>query len=485
MSTTAAAPTSAPAGRLHVRGLELLEREAGVVGLFALYVVVVLAALSQTLVQDSWLTLVSGREIAQHGLPSTDTLTVWSHGKPWVDQQWLAQIAFYGLDRLGGIKLVLLTHAFLLGSAFAAALAVARRQASQKSVVLVGAVCMFLAPWALQMRAQSFAPLLFVVLMGLLAADSRAPSRRVLLVLPILALWANLHGTAVLGAVLVVLRALTRLRAAPGRRVESLALLASPALLVASPYGLSSIGYYHRMLTSPLLGKFLNEWRPSTPSSTTALFYVLAFAATALVARHVRALARFELFALVSLAASALLAVRSIVWFALACTILLPPLLDRELASRSSASRLLPRGRLAPLVAPLAIVVAVAVVATRPAAWFERAFPADAVPALRHELRDPGVRVIADDRHADWLLWQLPELRGRLAYDVRFELFSPGQFRELIAYRGRAGTDWQAAGRGYALVVLDPTEVPPAALRQYGRPLYRSDDLVVLRNRSA
>jgi hypothetical protein len=485
MSTSAAAGTSAPAERLHVRGLELLEREAGGVALFALYVVVVLAALPRTLVQDSWLTLVSGREIAQHGLPSTDTLTVWGHGERWVDQQWLAQLVFYGLDRLGGMKLVLLTHALLLGSAFAAALAVARRRASQKSVVLVGAVCMFVAPWALQMRAQSFAPLLFVALLGLLVADSRAPSRRVLLVLPILALWANLHGTAVLGAALVALRGLTRVRAAPGRRLESLALLASPALLVASPYGLSLPGYYHRMLTSPLLGKFLNEWRPSTPSSTTALFYVLAFAATWLVARHARALHGFELLALASLTVGALLAVRSIVWFALACTILLPPLLDRELGRRPWASRLLPRGRVAPLVAPVAIVVAVSVVATRPSSWFERAFPADAVPTVRHELRDPEVRVIADDRHADWLLWELPQLRGRLAYDVRFELFSPGQFRELIAYRSRAGTDWRAAGRGYALVVLDPSEVPATAVRQYGQPLYRSDVVVVLRNRSA
>ena len=140
---------------------------------------------------------------------------------------------------------------------------------------------------------------------------------------------------------------------------------------------------------------------------------------------------------------------------------------------------------MAPLVAPLAIFVAVSVVATRPPSWFEGGFPADAVPAIQHELRDPAVRVLADDRHADWLLWQLPQLRGRVAYDIRFELFSPSQFRELIAYRSRAGSDWQAAGRGYALVVVDPREVPAATLRQYGRPLYRNDDVVVLRNRTA
>ena len=55
--------------------------------------------------------LLSGRVVAQHGLPSHDTLTVWAHGRTWVDQQWLAQLALYGLERLGGLPLVLLVHA--------------------------------------------------------------------------------------------------------------------------------------------------------------------------------------------------------------------------------------------------------------------------------------------------------------------------------------------------------------------------------------
>ena len=43
----------------------------------------------------------------------------------------------------------------------------------------------------------------------LLAADSRKPSPRVYWCLPILVLWANLHGTASLGAMLVALRGVT------------------------------------------------------------------------------------------------------------------------------------------------------------------------------------------------------------------------------------------------------------------------------------
>ena len=62
------------------------------------------------LVQDTWLTLVSGREISQHGLPSVDALTVWARGSTWIDQQWLAQLLFFWTHELGGIKLVALAH---------------------------------------------------------------------------------------------------------------------------------------------------------------------------------------------------------------------------------------------------------------------------------------------------------------------------------------------------------------------------------------
>ena len=43
--------------------------------------------------------------------------------------------------------------------------------------------------------------------------------------------------------------------------------------------------------------------------------------------------------------------------------------------------------------------------------------------AVRAETRDPGTRVWATDGTADWLLWRIPDLRGRIAFDVRFELY--------------------------------------------------------------
>ena len=41
---------------------------------------------------------------------------------------------------------------------------------------------------------------------------------------------------------------------------------------------------------------------------------------------------------------------------------------------------------------------------------------------MRAEL-EPDDRVFAPDRFSDWMLFKIPELRGRIAYDVRFELY--------------------------------------------------------------
>jgi hypothetical protein len=66
-----------------------------------------------------------------------------------------------------------------------------------------------------------------------------------------------------------------------------------------------------------------------------------------------------------------------------------------------------------------------------------------------------SVRVFADDRYADWLLWAEPETRGRVAYDIRFELFDRSKFLRLSAYRNRIGDDWRRAARGYDVVLSD------------------------------
>jgi hypothetical protein len=138
------------------------------------------------------------------------------------------------------------------------------------------------------------------------------------------------------------------------------------------------------------------------------------------------------------------------------------------------------------LAAGAAVVVAVvvAVLLTRDEPWFERSWPSEALPAVEDAAADPGVRVFATDRHADWLLWKIPELRGRVAYDVRFELYDALFFDELLAYKARKG-DWKRIVDGYEIVVLDGGSTAEHAedfLAESGaRTLYEDDVIAVVR----
>ncbi len=481
------------AGIRAARLLALVEREAVLVALSAVYAGVLLAVMPQMLVQDSWLALVSGREIAANGLPHADTFAVWTQGVEWIDQQWLAQAAVYGLVALGGVKLALLTHVGILVLAFVSGLAASRSLgASTRSVCLVGMLCMFIAPWGLQLRAQTFAIPLFVWLVWLLATDSRAPSRRVFLVLPILVLWANLHGTVVVAALLVAARGVTygvaELRkpdrsAAWARRTAILTVLPF-ACLFASPYGLALADYYRTMLVSPLMRTFVDEWGASAPSQGTMLFYVVGIVAAVLLARHRSRLTAFEQLALLAMLIAGVSAIRSIVWFALAALVLLPPLLDGAL---SDWSRHLGRApRLALAAAALgAVVVAAGVAGAQPSAWYIRAWPAAAAARAADAVaRRPEGKVFADARYADWLLWEQPQLSGRLAYDIRFELLSRTQFEQIFAYQSRSGGDWRRAIDPYDVLVVDqstdPGLVPALRTGATYEVAYRDSALAVL-----
>jgi hypothetical protein len=466
-----------------------LEREAFLVVLFAIYVVGMTWALPSQLASDTWMTLAYGREIVQHGLPSHDVLTVWAHGRTWVDQQWLGQLIFYGAFAAGGIRAALGLNMVLLAGTMALALVAARRRGgSTRSVTwfaLASFVVLAWTSWILRVQALVFP--LFVGLLWLLAADSRRPSRRVFWALPILVLWANLHGTAFLAAGLVALRGasmlLERERTLRARVPTALALLASPALLLASPYGLSLVDYYHRLLLNPAFGRYVTEWRPTKLGIATIPFYALALLAAWLAGRCKSRLTPFEQGALLVTLVLALLAVRSVVWFMLSALVLLPVALDGVLSTSWSNPRYRLLNRLMALPAPFVCAWIVIGALSHPGTWYTRNFPAGAADAVaRIAARDPGVRVFANERFADWLMLEHPELRGRTAFDGRFELLRTSELKRIVDFRLRVEGS-RAATRGYRVVVLDPKSEKKVAKAMLADParraVYRNHVLVV------
>jgi hypothetical protein len=444
-----------------------LEGQALFVAGLAAVAAVILGLVPSHLNQDGWLALVDGRYVAQHGIPHYDNLAVLTAGAHWIDQQWLAQLALYGLDRVGGLALYSSVYVFLAVGSFGLAIAAARRLgATERHVVWVLPLAAFLYfAGSFQIRTQGFAYPLFVATLWLLAADLRRPSRRVYFVFPALVLWGNLHGSASLGAGLAALYGICLLADGLRRRspwptqIKAAAfVLGGPACLLATPYGLSAVSYYRETLLNPTFKALVVEWQPVTSSTIIAIpFFAGAFATVWMLGRSRGGARPFEALALLALIAGSISAVRNITWFALAAVMLLPPILSGTLAPSPSAPR---RRRInLALVATtvLFLIIAAAKVAGQPNAWFERGYDARALATVvRSVHRAGGTQVFADGHFADWLLWREPALAGHIAYDSRLELLSARQLRSLagIAVRPPGARDPLA---GYGLLVIDTT----------------------------
>ena len=481
MSTQEATAAQPRAGRftaaLEENGLLVIA-----LGAFAIALVV---ALRTGLGGDGWLALVSGRWIVQHGLPSHDSLTTMAHGRRWTDQQWLGQLGLYGLWRLGGIKLAMFVHAFLATSGLVGAALIARKHgATARSVTWIAIPAMIAYyPVAAVMRTQSFAFPLFVATLWLLLDNARRPSRRVFATLPLLVLWANIHGSVLLGCGLVALAGLVEMGTQRRPSARGLTLLLAPWLcLFVSPYAVHLPAYYQKVLLGSDFKNLVTEWAPTTLKLVTAPVFLLVLGGLWLIGRSGRRLPLYDQLAFVAIAVISFQAIRNIAWIALVALAVLPPLID---LLRSPAEEPRHLNRILSLTILGTTVVAVAAVATKPTTWFTHAFPA-AASKTAVAAAGPKGRVFVTSPYADWVLWTEPGLAGRVAFDTRFELLSRSQLEQLGEVQGTAG-NWRKTLRPYRVFVLGrkPDATVEHALRRdlKARVVFSSPQVVVLRRR--
>ena len=453
---------------------------------------------------DSWLELVTGRQVWLYGIPHNETLTLLAHGAPWVDQQWLSQLAGYAIYLIGGLGLLGLVNVGLFTTSFAASVAAARHLGAPfKAVLLTLPLSIALVAPSREVRTQEFAMPLFVGLVYLLATDARCSSRRVYWCLPVLVLWANLHGTVTLGAMLVALRGIAMAwerRHALARSVNAwkrplLLSLGAPISILLTPYGLSIIGYYRTTLLGSTLRRAVTEWQPITSVPTTAAaFFVLAGIAVWSFGRSASRTTLWERLALLALAAATISAVRNAVFFGL-FTMMVVPL---SLPIRADADRRPADHRRAAVNAVLvgaaaaAVLIAIAATLLRPASSIELQYQRTKVLTAveRATQRIPSLHVLTDGRFADWLLWRDPALAGRIANDARYELLTPRQIDRVDRVFAALGTRWKQGARGFRLLVLDRKYDPRAVkgfLAEPGRRILYNDGerMVLLRTARA
>lgn len=438
------------------------------------------------IVNDSWLNLMAGREVVENGLPSREEVTIYGLGATWTDQQWLAQVFMYAVYSLGGFALLSVATCLFVVSAFSIAAAAARSLgAGPRAIWVMFLPVLVAAPWAWSIRAQMLALPLFTGLVWLLASEARQPSRRIWLAIPMLVVWANVHGSVALAALLVLLLGSYELVRSRGRSgLRSVALIAvAPLCVLATPYGpIATARYYHLLLVDPPFAGRVTEWRWAAPATNTMFFYALAVIALVVVWLGRRRLTAFDLAVLVLTFVGGVSAIRGIVWFALACMVLVPVAIGHKLESKNRGE---PRRGLNIAIATGLTVAFLAVAGSlflRSEAWFEEYWPRDAVEAVRAEV-GPDDHVFAPDRFSDWMLFRLPELRGRISYDVRFELYDREFFDELQEYAGESTPDWKTFADGYRIVIVDETRKSHTTdfLEEAGaRVVYRDDEITVI-----
>jgi hypothetical protein len=189
---------------------EQFRKCALLVAVYAIPPFLVIAAVN-VLDPDIWWHLRTGQWIVQHrAVPYSDSFSWTGMGKPWAAYSWLFEVLIYGLlTRFGLIGILIYTYALLL--AITAALHALIRKFEHRLAQSVGLTALALVAMT---RVCSPRPWLFTILfvcieLNILVSVRRSRNfKQLLWLLPLFALWANLHiqffyGFCVLGAAAV------------------------------------------------------------------------------------------------------------------------------------------------------------------------------------------------------------------------------------------------------------------------------------------
>jgi hypothetical protein len=450
---------------------------------------------------DFWWHLAMGRQIvAQGSVPALDSYSYTQAGQPFYDQSWLAQVLMYGLHRLGGVELLVLAQALVILLAYGLLLRLCLLRSGRLrlsvGLLLLSLPVMF-DNW--NIRPQSYALPLFAAVLTVLSEYRLGLARRLWLLPPLTALWANIHGSFALGLALIgltfagmLLRRLTaderrttndeeaghhepmsdrstalplhRSTAPPLRPLALWGALAAAATLL-NPGGPAVIGYVRGLLGSSAVTTLVTEWAPPTVRDTGGVLFFIFLIVWALALIYARARPDpADLLVCGALLWLALGASRNIIWFVMAA---LPPL-AAQLATLRPPPRPSPPGSPAlnaALAGMLALLVALSLPWLKPhllpSPTGDLLAPGTPVQAVRQlqALPDRPRRLFHAMSYGSYLIWAAPE--QPVFIDPRIELYPYQQWRDYLNL-GLANNVAALTGK-YAFdgMLLDKTEQEP------------------------
>jgi hypothetical protein len=194
--------------------------------------------------------------VQQHQFPRQDMYSFTAAGKPWVNTEWLSELPFYLVYRVGGLG-GLKAMTFVLPSILMLLLLYLCYQESRNFKASVAVCCFasFLAVVSYGPRTILFGYLLMILLLIIMQRLQQRGKAPLWLLPPLFCVWANTHGSWAIGLILFFLIGVAGLVGGFWGRVEStrwtpsqmrqLAMsgAASVAALFINPYGWRLVYY--------------------------------------------------------------------------------------------------------------------------------------------------------------------------------------------------------------------------------------------------
>ena len=394
---------------------------------------------------DTYWQIAVGQWILDHGtLPRVDVYSFSKLGEPWISSSWLAQILYAVSYNLAGWAGPVVVAAASIAAAFGLLAHILERRIPAAYAVLVALVAMALSASHFLARPHVLVmPVMVAWTYGLMTASERRQSPSFWL-LPLIALWANLHGGFVFGLVLAGAFAIDALWNAEPWQRKPLALrwaafgLAALAACCFTPYGWESILASRKILDLGVLLRIISEWAPADFSQLSLFELTILALIAGVLYRGVR-LSPPRIALMLGLLHMALSHGRNLEIFALLLPIVLLTPVSQHFALQPS-----PSGRMTFVsAAMLAVALGIstwALAAHRIYSPLKSKAPAAAVEIIKaHNLR----RVLNDRAFGGYLIWrQMPvfidgraELYGEkftMAYYNALDLKDINQFLGLL-----------------------------------------------------
>lgn len=284
----------------------------------------------------------NGEDILDTGtVRVVDPFTWTMRGREWIQQEWLAEVAFAAGWRAGGpLGLSIVKAAVVLAAVMMAAAAARRRGAGFAGIALVAVLWLAAAQARWFERPHIFTDMYFSAYLLILVKRPK-PLIALAVFVPLQILWVNTHAGFMTGLFLLFLPALDLLWAKRIRDAAEWLSVPAAALLCSGvhPNGFRSLTYLPDFLRQPLFRESIREWwSPFDPRFGSAYLPVLLVSLVASSAILIASAARkgngrrlpvSALVMLAGLAVASSFAARNAELLALAAISTLPALLGR------------------------------------------------------------------------------------------------------------------------------------------------------------